>query len=119
MCVTCALRFAVYRGPVSQREWQMALYDNGIKIGTGLVIGLGVLILAPVLAPAVAAVVRPMAKASIKSGLILFEKARELISEAKESLEDLAAEAHAELAQQRQHEASAPAPDAADSSDAL
>ncbi|MGC9967280.1 MAG: DUF5132 domain-containing protein [Syntrophobacteraceae bacterium] len=86
----------------------MALYDNGLKLGTGLAIGLGVLILAPVVAPAVAAVVRPMAKASIKSVMILFEKATELIAETKESLEDLAAEAHAELAQQRQQEASAP-----------
>ncbi len=86
----------------------MALYDNGLKLGTGLAIGLGVLILAPVVAPAVGAVVRPMAKATIKSGMILFEKARELIAEAKESLEDLAAEAHAELAQQRQQEASVP-----------
>jgi len=86
----------------------MALYDNGLKLGTGLAIGLGVLILAPVVAPAVAAVVRPMAKASIKSVMILFEKATELIAETKESLEDLAAEAHAELAQQRQQEDSAP-----------
>jgi hypothetical protein len=85
----------------------MALYDNGLKIGTGLAIGLGVLILAPVIAPAVGAVVRPMAKASIKSAMILFEKARELIAEATESLEDLAAEAQAEIAQQRQQESSA------------
>jgi hypothetical protein len=86
----------------------MAFYDNGLKLGTGLAIGLGVLILAPVVAPAVAAVVRPMVKASIKSGMVLFEKTRELIAEAKESLEDLAAEAHAELTQQRQQEASTP-----------
>jgi hypothetical protein len=96
----------------------MALYDNGLKVGTGLAIGIGVLILAPIVAPAVAAVVRPMAKASIKSGLILFEKARELIAEAKESLEDLAAEAHAEIVQQRQQEAASPAADAMGGSDA-
>ncbi len=69
----------------------MALFDNGLKIGTGLAIGLGIIILAPAIAPAVAAVVRPVAKASIKSGVILFEKARELITEAMESVEDLAA----------------------------
>ena len=89
----------------------MAFFDNGLKIGTGLAIGLGVLILAPAIAPAVAAVVRPVAKASTKSGMLLFEKARELIAEAKESLEDLAAEVHAELAQERQQEASAPVSD--------
>ncbi|MGA2028099.1 MAG: DUF5132 domain-containing protein [Syntrophobacteraceae bacterium] len=89
----------------------MGLFDNGLKIGTGLAIGLGVLILAPAIAPAVAAVVKPVAKASIKSAILLFEKTTELIAEAKESVEDLAAEAHAELAQGRQQEASAPVSD--------
>ena len=84
----------------------MALLDNGLKIGTGLAIGLGVLILAPAVAPAVASVVKPIAKASIKSCILLFEKAQELIAEAKESVEDLAAEAHAELVQEKlQHSA--------------
>ena len=89
----------------------MAFFDNGLKIGTGLAIGLGVLILAPAIAPAVAAGVRPVAKASIKSAILLFEKTTELIAEAKESVEDLAAEVHAELAQGRQQEASAPVSD--------
>ncbi len=79
----------------------MAFADNGLKIGTGLAIGFGVLILAPVVAPAVAAVARPVVKASIKSAMMLFEKASEVIAEAKESLEDLAAEAQAELARER------------------
>ena len=89
----------------------MAFFDNGLKIGTGLAIGLGVLILAPAIAPAVAAVVKPVATASIKSAILLFEKTTELIAEAKESVEDLAAEAHAELVQERQQEASAPVSD--------
>ena len=55
--------------------------------------------------------VKPVAKASIKSAILLFEKTTELIAEAKESVEDLAAEAHAELAQGRQQEASAPVSD--------
>ena len=89
----------------------MGLFDNGLKIGAGVAIGLGVLILVPAIAPAVAAVVKPVAKASTKSGMLLFEKARELIAEAKESLEDLAAEVHAELVRERQQEASAPVSD--------
>jgi hypothetical protein len=52
-----------------------------------------------------------VAKASIKSAILLFEKTTELIAEAKESVEDLAAEAHAELVQERQQEASAPVSD--------
>jgi hypothetical protein len=59
----------------------------------------------------VAAVVKPVAKASIKSAILLFEKTTELIAEAKESVEDLAAEAHAELVQGRQQETSAPVSD--------
>jgi hypothetical protein len=84
----------------------MALFDNGLKIGTGLAIGLGVLVLAPAIAPAVAAVIKPLVKASIKSGILLFEKAQELIAEAKESVEDLAAEAQAEIVQEKQHASS-------------
>jgi len=89
----------------------MAFFDNGLKIGTGLAIGLGVMILAPAIAPAVVAVVKPVAKASIKSAILLFEKTTELIAEAKESVEDLAAEAHAELVKERQQESSAPVSD--------
>ncbi len=84
----------------------MALLENGLKIGTGLAIGLVVIILAPAISPAIAAVVRPVAKASIKSAVILYEKALELIAEAKESVEDLAAEAQAELAEERRQQIS-------------
>ncbi len=77
---------------------------NGLKIGTGLAIGLVVIVLAPAIAPAIAAVVRPVAKASIKSAIILYEKTLELITEAKESVEDLAAEVQAELAEERRQQ---------------
>ncbi len=79
----------------------MALLDNGFKWGTGLAIGVGVLILAPVAIPAVAAIVRPIAKATIKSGLLLVEKTKELVAEAKETIEDMKAEAEAEMASER------------------
>jgi hypothetical protein len=80
----------------------MALFDNGLKWGTGLAVGIGVLILAPVAIPAVAAIVRPIAKATIKSGLILVEKTKELVAETKETIEDMKAEAEAEMASERQ-----------------
>ncbi|MFZ2445248.1 MAG: DUF5132 domain-containing protein [Syntrophobacteraceae bacterium] len=85
----------------------MAIFDGGIKLGTlgtGLAIGVGVLILAPVVIPAVASVVRPLAKATIKSGLILVEKTREFVAEAQETIEDMKAEAEAELAGERQRQ---------------
>ena len=85
----------------------MALFDNGVKLGTGLAIGIGALLLAPVVIPALATVVRPIAKASIKSGLLLVEKTREFLAETKETVEDMTAEAHAELAVERQQSTSA------------
>jgi hypothetical protein len=78
----------------------MALLDNGFKLGTGVAIGLGALILAPTVVPAVAAILKPLAKAAIKSGFIIYEKGREVLAETKEVLEDLAAEARAELSQE-------------------
>ncbi len=79
----------------------MALFDNGIKIGGPILLGIGVLILAPVIAPVAASVLKPFAKATIKTGLSLVQKGRELISEAAESLEDITAEVKAELIAER------------------
>lgn len=78
----------------------MALFDNGLKLGTGVAIGLGALVLAPTVVPAVAAILKPLAKAAIKSGFIIYEKSREVLAETKEVIEDLAAEVRAELSQE-------------------
>ncbi len=76
----------------------MGLFDNGMKVGVGLAIGFGTVILAPVVIPALAGVAKPLAKEIIKGGLIAMEKGKVLAAEAKETLDDLAAEAQAELA---------------------
>jgi len=86
----------------------MALFDNGIKLGTGLALGVGAVILVPVLIPAVGAVVRPMARAAIKGGLILVERTRELAAEAAETISDIKAEAEAELAAEKSASFSTP-----------
>ncbi|MCU0589679.1 MAG: DUF5132 domain-containing protein [Syntrophobacteraceae bacterium] len=78
----------------------MALWNNGMKLGTGLAIGVGALILAPTVLPAVAALLKPLAKAAIKSGFIVYEKGMEALAETREVLEDLAAEARAEMARE-------------------
>lgn len=78
----------------------MAILDNGLKVGTGLAIGVGAILLAPVVIPAVAAIVRPLVKAGIKGGLVLYEKSIVAIAEAKEVIEDLAAEARAEVSRE-------------------
>lgn len=77
----------------------MALIDDIFKGGTvqGLAVGIGVAILAPVVIPAVAATIRPLAKAAIKTGMVVYEKGREVVVEAGEVVEDLVAEAKVEL----------------------
>ncbi len=82
----------------------MAILDNGWKLGTGVAVGLGAIILAPTLLPVLAAVTKPLVKATIKSGLILYEKSREILAETAEVIEDLAAEARAELMQSSEKE---------------
>lgn len=79
----------------------MAIFDNGWKgnILTGLAIGIGSAVLAPVLVPVLASVAKPLTKAAIKGGLILFEKGKEVAAETREVLEDLVAEAKSELAE--------------------
>ncbi len=77
----------------------MALFNNGWKLGTGVAVGLGAIVLAPTILPILGAVAKPFVKAGIKSGMILYGRSREMIAEAAEVIEDLAAEAKAELIQ--------------------
>ena len=79
----------------------MALFDNGLKgnILTGLAIGIGTALFAPQVIPAIAGVVKPIAKAAIKGGLILYEKSKETFAEAGEMMEDIVAEVKAEMAE--------------------
>lgn len=95
----------------------MALFDGGFKIGTGLLVGVGAILLAPVVIPAAAAVLRPVAKAAIKGGFVLFQKGRETIAETVEMIEDIAAEARAELVEEQEAAvAAAPLGEPADAS---
>ena len=57
-----------------------------------MAIGVGVAAVAAFLLPAV----RPVARAVLKSGLVCFEKSRELVAEAGEAFEDLVAEVKVE-----------------------
>ena len=78
------------------------LTKNGTPMG--IVIGIGATVLATALVPALPALARaarPTARAAIKSGLLLAEKGREFISEASEELEDILAEARAELQREK------------------
>ncbi len=82
----------------------------GLKIGDfledagpgGIAAGIGAVILAPILLPAVAGVGKPIAKAAIKGGILLYEKSRGLVTEVGENFEDIVAEVRAELADEHQ-----------------
>ena len=76
----------------------MALFEGwkGNILG-GLAIGIGASVVAPVVIPILATVVKPLTKAAIKGGFLLYEKGRESLAEAQEVIEDLVAEAKAEI----------------------
>ncbi len=86
----------------------MAIIEEGITLGgvvKVLAIGVGVIILAPAVLPAL----KPIAKAAIKGGLMLYEKGKESFSEVGEVVEDLVAEAKAEMAEAQEGAEAAPA----------
>lgn len=78
---------------------------SGTQLLAGLAIGAAVVLLAPVVLPVVAGMAKSLTKASIKGGLILFEKGKVAIAEAQETIEDLTAEAKAELSEEQEAEA--------------
>jgi len=68
------------------------------NIVTGLAIGIGSAIIAPLVVPALSKAAKPLAKAAVKGGLLLFETSKEKLAVAHELVDDLLAEARAELA---------------------
>lgn len=75
----------------------MALLDDTLSgWGGSILIGVGVALAAPILLPAVGAVIRPVAKGVIKGGLFVIDSLKELVAEGSEQLSDLVAEAKAE-----------------------
>jgi len=76
----------------------MRIFGSSVNVGT-LAIGAGVVLLAPVVIPVVAGILKPLAKNAIKGSLIAYERAKLATAETMESLEDIAAEAKAEIAE--------------------
>jgi hypothetical protein len=72
----------------------------GLPLNSNVMLGAGMVLLAPVVIPLVAGVLKPVAKAAIKMGMITYHKVKETTAEAIESMEDLAAEAAAEVAEE-------------------
>lgn len=75
----------------------MAFLDKALGgWGSTVLIGLGVAVAAPILLPAVGAVVRPVAKGVVKGGLLVADSLKELVAEGSEQVSDVVAEAKAE-----------------------
>jgi hypothetical protein len=66
--------------------------------------GIAVIVLLPVIVPVVGKVAKPVAKAAIKGGIVLYEKGKGVMTEVGETLEDIIAEAKAEIAEDREQE---------------
>jgi hypothetical protein len=78
--------------------WEDLTKSLGNSWTANVLLGAAVVVLAPLVVPAVLAGMRPVAKAVIKGGVIVFDRTSEMIAEAGEQMSDLVAEARAELA---------------------
>lgn len=74
------------------------------------VLGIGIVaaVLVPIALPVVARAAKPFTKALVKSGIIVYEKGREAIAELGEVMEDVVAEAKAEIEQEHATQAMVP-----------
>ena len=74
----------------------MAIFEDMFKGGniiTGLAIGVGFALLAPVIKP----IVRPLAKSAVKAGLAAYDQGRVALSELSEQAGDMLAEVRSEI----------------------
>jgi hypothetical protein len=80
----------------------MALFEDMFKGGnivTGVAIAVGAAVIVPLVAPAVGGMLRPLAKAVIKGGLVAYDYGRQAVAQAGEMASDLTAEVRAEANQ--------------------
>ena len=80
----------------------MALFDDMVQGLTSswvpsVLVGVGVALVAPIVVPALAGGMRPLAKAVVKGGMLVYDKGAEVIAEASEQLSDMLAEARSDL----------------------
>ena len=59
--------------------------------------GIAAIVLVPVIIPVATSIAKPLAKAAIKSGILIYEKSKEVMDEVSQTFEDIVAEAKAEL----------------------
>lgn len=71
--------------------------------------GITAIVLLPILVPVATGIGKPIAKAMVKGGIVLYEKGKGVIAEVGETFEDIVAEAKAELAEERSESTDQPA----------
>jgi Protein of unknown function (DUF5132) len=78
----------------------MALFEDlSESFWPNALVGIGVVLLAPVIIPAVAGGLRPVVKTLVKGGIMVTDKVNALVAEAGEQLDDLMAEVRTEMAE--------------------
>jgi hypothetical protein len=83
------------------------IFDMGKGFNLGnIAVGAAVVLLAPAVLPVLGSALRPMAKALIKGGITVYEMGREVVAEARETVEDLNAEVQSERKQEQVAEGS-------------
>jgi hypothetical protein len=78
----------------------------GIGLGMNaatLALGAAAVMFGPALLAMAGSAAKPLLKAGIKGGMLLYDRGKKLALETKESLEDLAAEAKEEIAETPKH----------------
>jgi len=78
--------------------WESLAEGFGESLLPVLLIGAAVVVLTPLVVPAVLAGMRPVAKTLVKGGVLVYDKAREMAAEVSKQMSDVVAEARAELA---------------------
>jgi hypothetical protein len=73
-------------------------FDGGV---TGIALGIGTAILAPIIIPVLAESSKSLTKVAIKEGILAYEKSKEAIGTVTEVFEDIVAEAKVEIAQEQ------------------
>lgn len=79
----------------------MGLFDNGTLFKSAGV-GLGVVLFAPAIAKVAGEVAKPLVKTMIKGGIMLYDRGRVLAAETMETIDDITAEAKAEMNLERE-----------------
>jgi hypothetical protein len=76
----------------------MSLFDDISKSWfSSALVGIGAALVAPVVFPALGSGIRPLAKSIVKGGIVVYDKAKELVAEAGEEMSDLVAEVRSEM----------------------